>query len=503
MKARTNSNLFKAISLSIFLSLVGLFSPAQEKCSSIYSSVIPSFEKAVLHEELQDITTTNVFLGHQDVLGVASVFKLNLRPDFLLAVHRTSDGRSILSLVAKKRGTNLSQRQQLVGQQVVQWQKLDIVPEDILGIVDHGVEGRVKILINKKSRFGFKYKTELKTQIVLARPLNVNPTSYDDLMTYLRDNPRNENSNRKKMGSDLLRFLFGRAWVKILGPKADLNSLNDSKKILKTQDVIVKNKVKNLHVVGQIFTGELNISSASPYTGHLSPGRYYVVGRLSSGMKNLDIQGANGDVEKNSLAMGLLVFKSKSDKEQPGLLFVQDSLMPLKNPGLSQYQLTNNPGFKFKPGSIREFLEQGFTVFGVGLASLLNSADSGRSVQGNYRSTLGMATSSVDLSRGEAVVAPRYIALQFNGSYNPSAKTYVESLSSDPHAQFILRVSDDGQRWADLGSLEQIQWAGIDSHELTFPHGLSGTINPQVLRPANSIVGIRGLELPIEITPHP
>lgn len=461
-----------------------------------------SLLEAIEREPREDTTMQPVFLTRSDMSRMLTTFSLNLRSDFQLVILKTQQEQTLLALVAKNNSPQSNVENQLLNQQVMQWQLLPLAPENILRVENQTGDGALRIIIKSQNFLGFDTTRRLKTKILVARKLNIEPTSFNELVQYLKNNPRNENSARRSLASDLLRLLFGRAWVQIFGPRLQLNALNDSRALLDAERVIVPNKVKHLHVVGQIFTAEFNISADSPYSGHLAPGKYFALGRLSSSMKNLEIENSQGGVEKNSLAMGILLFKTQNQKEAPGLLFVQDSLLPVENPGLTRFQMTNNPGFKFAPTSIREFFEQGFTVLGVGLSSLLNSRDSGRGVQGNYRSTLGAATDNVITANGDVVFAPRFIALQYNGTPKPSATTYIESLSSDPAAHFTVRASEDGTVWSELGSLETIDWMGIDSHELTFPHGLGSTINPQVLYPAASTVGIRGLELPVEIIPQ-
>ena len=490
--------------LFLFISLTVLPQKlhAQSLCMDVFAITRLSVLEAIEREQLDDTTMQPVFFTRPDLSRMVTNFPLNLRSEFQLVVLKTRQEQTLLALVAKNNSPQTGTEGQLLNQQVMQWQLIPIAPENILRVENQTGDGALRIIIRRRNFFGFETTGRLKTKILVARKLNIEPTSFNELVQYLRDNPRNENSARRSLASDLLRFLFGRAWVQIFGPRLQLNALQDSRALLDVERVIVPGKVKHLHVVGQIFTAEFNITPGSPYSGHLAPGKYFALGRLSSSMKNLEIENAQGNVEKNSLAMGILLFRTQNQKEQPGILFVQDSLLPVENPGLTQFQLTNNPGFKFSPTSIREFFEQGFTVVGVGLSSLLNSRDSGRGVQGNYRSTLGAATDMVSTANGDVISAPRFIALQYNGALKPAANTYVESLSSDPAASFTVRTSDDGTHWSDLGHLQNIDWMGIDSHELTFPHGFGSTINPQVLLPAASTVGIRGLELPVEIIPE-
>lgn len=501
---KIKSSVFVLITtLTVSLTVLPQNLHAGSTCKDLFPSPRLSVTQAIEREGLADIAMRPVFFTNFDLSRMVTNFPLTLRPDFQLVILRESTGKTILALVAK---SDLRSRDgianQLLNQQVMQWQTIETAPENILRLENQTRDGRLQLIIRKTNFFGFATTGKVKTQILVARRLNIEPTSFNDLVAYLRSNPRNENSPRRSIASDLLRFLFGRAWVKIFGPRLQLNALQDSRALLDVEQLIVSDKVKHLHVVGQIFTAQFNILATSHYSGNLAPGRYFALGRLSSSMKNLDMENAQAQIEKNSLAMGILLFKTENQKEQPGILFVQDSLLPVENPGLTRFQMTNNPGFKFLPTTLREFFEQGFTVAGVGLSSLLNSRDSGRGVQGNYRSTFGAAANLVNPAVGEVALAPRFVALQFNGTLAPGARTYPESLSSDPNATFSVRASDDGANWNALGEMAKIEWQGLDSHELTFPHGLGSTINPQILHPGTSNVGIRGLELPVEIIPN-
>jgi hypothetical protein len=495
-------NSFKLKALVIFSSVLPLFAFAETDCGGLLN-MDPISLTAAIHAGLPDVTATPVVLTRSDLGRLVSNFTPNLRPEFEVLIFRSQKEESIVALVPKRQLQNSPGFENLViDQQVVQWQTLPVEPDHILGLHPQKAEGALSLMVRARGFWGGETEKRLKTSLIVTNKVNVEKISFADLVHYLRENPHVANSENQSIVPEALRTLFGKVWIKIFARGGGLNSFITSKALLEDHRLIVPGKKKLLHISGQIFTAELNIDSSSPFSGKLAPGRYWILGRLSSSMKNLNIQNQKGEIEPNSLAMGLLIFRTPNQAEQPGLLFLQDSLLPVQNPGLTRFQLTNNPGFAFKPVSVREFFEQGATVAGVGLSSFLSARDSGRGVQGNYRSNNGAAANSVNLGQGGMVLTPRFLALQFTGPLDPRAETYSDSLQADPKAEFTLRFSNDGRNWSPLGVLGQIQWMGIDSHELSFPHGKAGTIDPESLRASSSTLGIRGLELPVESAPQ-
>lgn len=455
-------------------------------------------------ERFKDSTFYNpIVISAEDQVRIVKSFNIPLRSEFNLLVLKVKDPHSsLVALVPKKSDGS----KDYVGQQVVQWQKVNISPDLITGLQDLSNDGPLTLeLIMKNVLYS---PSEFKTEITIAKPVPIERVSLDDLVDYIKKNPKIHIAEEKPTPfKNILRALFGKIWINIIGKNGEYNALSDSEKLLSTQKVITPGKVKNLHVVGEIFKAELIINQDSPFSGFLAPGKYYLLGRLSSGMKNLQMRNSkNGEPELNSLAIGALLFRTNNEKEEPGLLLLQDSLVPVNNPGLSEYQLSNNPGFAFKPTSIREFLEQGATIAGVAIASFLNKIDSARGLQANFRSNQSAASHHVHLNKGEIVHAPRYLSIQLHADRNRMKNHHVDSVRADSKAYFQISYSDDGHYnwnwdWKSLGRIENIEWLGIDSHELTFPHGLSGAIHPNTLIPSSSVAGIKGLQLPTQVTP--
>lgn len=423
-----------------------------------------SVQKAV-QQNVVDTDSQIVIFSASDEMNLIAKFDLNFRPDFALVVIPTRDEKSLLALVPKRRGSP-----SLLGQQVVQWQLLDVNPKEVSSVIQQNKDGALKIKVGHKT---------VKTKLVISSPVQIIPTSWNSLIAYLKANPL-VTEVKANNSIKILQMLFGKVWIQMIGSKGQFNALDSSKAVLEEKSLIVPGKEKVLHVVGKIFSAELEISSESPFTGQLSSGKYFVVARLSSSLKNFSERNEKGELEPNSLALALLLFKSKDQLEVPGMLFVQDSLVPVVNTNLKQFQLTNNPAFGFKPKSIREFFEQGVTIVGVALSSFLNPRDSGRGIQANYRSTLGAASSGVILADGAKIFGPRFVSVQA-----------IEN-------EFALKASEDGENWVVIGRMNQVDELNLDSHELTFPHGLSGTIDPQTLKPQGSNQGLKGILLPVK-----
>jgi hypothetical protein len=424
-----------------------------------------------------------VRVTNEDLMQVMRKYPLELRADFVLLILAGHDGKAILGLVPRSQKGVFPEN--LVGQQVVQWTKLDFPEHEIRAVMKMNEEGFIRIRHHDKIK---------RTKIFIAQKLSLEKVSFRSLLKEVQ--LRSVKKNAPRPGSHLLRLLFGRAHVKLLGSKGEINSLESSEILLRDNSVLKPKKEKILHVHGELFHGELTINQKSPFSGHLAPGKYIVLGRLSSGLKNLDVKDDQGKPQTNSIALGLLVFKTPDVPEVPGLLFLQDSLAPVKNSNLTSWQFTNNPGFAFRPTSIREFFEQGITVAGVGIASFLNQRDSARGVQGNFRGVYGMASNAVNLAAGESALGPRYLAMELKATPKEDGRTVVDTIRGDKNATFILRSSEDATLWHRIGSMSGLTWMGLDSHELTFPHGLSGTIDPMTLRPSSSVAGIDGLQVP-------
>jgi hypothetical protein len=433
-----------------------------------------------------------VRVDHRDLQAMVKSFRVDVRPEFVLLLMKDIDDKAVIALVPHSRTGKYPQN--LIGQQAVQWQKLAIHARDVISMDKLLGEGPVELRHNSRAALGVT-KKKLTSQIFVARRLEINPVSYQSLVEYMRANPLNLPGARSSHFSNLVTLLFGQAHIRIFGKGGGVNAFEASRDLLQDNNFLKPGKTKVMHVHGELFHGELTISANSRYTGHLAPGRYFVLGRLSSGLKNLNILDRRQREQSNSIAIGLLVFRDRKTPEVPGVLFLQDSLAPVHNSRLSDFQFTNNPGFAFKPTSIREFFEQGFTIGGVGIASFFNRRDSARGVQGNFRSTYGMASTGVELSRGAKVLAPRYLSLALAEGQRSGGVRVTDTITSGA-TSFVLHSSEDSRKWSRLGELKSLTWLGFDSHELSFPHGLSGTIDPQTLRPSSSVVGIRGLQIP-------
>ena len=491
-----STSLFKSLSLTFILTLLAhtppSFSVEDEPCLAALS------DDLLTTAEYRRFEDTNfykpVVFSQKDQSQLVKSFDIDLRPDFALVVIKTEDPEnSLIGLVPKKADGSTD----YVGQQVVQWQRLDIDPILITGIESLKDNGNLTLTLVDGGWFA---PSRFKTKIVVSKPLKIHPESFEKLAEKMKLSPKIHMPEDKPTPyRNLIRFLFGKAWVQIFGGNGEYNALRDSQDLLTTRYLIDPYKEKNLHVVGSIFTAELSVNADSPFSGFLSPGRYHILGRLSSGMKNLRTTNEQGQLEPNSLAIGLLLFKTKDQEEEPGLLLLQDSLVPVVNPGLMRYALSNNPGFAFKPTTIREFFEQGFTIAGVALASFLNKIDSGRGLQASFRSNQGAASHGVQLDKGETVHSPRYLAIHLKALFNRHRSHHVHAIREDSNAYFEVQYSENGRDWQKLGRVENINWFGSDSHQLTFPHGLSGGINPNTLIPNSGNAGIKGLQLPIGI----
>lgn len=452
---------------------------------------------AVLVHDLKDTTSQTIKITPTDYQKVIAHWPASLRPEFEILVLSTNQNQTLLALVHRKNEiNNLNFSELIIGQPAVQWQTINIDAKKISGIVVQNSDGPLKIILEYKNLFGLNVKTMFETNIILAKLIEINKISYNELIKAIFKKPLLNSSNNSSLSSDVMRKLFGQIWIKIISPKGELNSFEASSKLLQNTEIINPNKEKVLHRSGQVFTAELFVDSSSPFSGRLAAGKYFVVGRLSSALKNLNIYDENGNVQSNSLAIGLLLFRTQDQAEQPGILFLQDSLVNIKNPFLKNLQMTNNPRFSFEPNSTREFFEQGATVMGVAFASFLNSRDSGRNVEGNYRSNFGATSEKDSLINNNNIKTPRYIALEFFGNIDQNAKTIPETLNTNVSAFFKLRYSDDDTNWINLGTITNIVWQKIDSHELTFPHGFSGAIDPFTLQPMSSGKGPNGLALP-------
>jgi len=418
--------------------------------------------------------------------------------DVVLFRHQRDSNKSIVTLVPRRTG---SAENAYEGQQVVQWQVLDVPAENIRDLVPSKEEGPLVFRVHELDSWGRAFTRDFKSQLVVVRALEVKPDSFQSLIQKLRMNPLKTSMQSSGAVSQAVKWLLGRKWVDLVGEGGRFNALQASKEVLRERRLFVPQKTKVLHVAGEIFQGQLVIDSQSPYTGTLSPGQYFVIGRLSAAMKSLKVENKESKDEPNSLAMALLIFRSQDKPEVPGLLFVQDSLKPVTNRGLTQLELSNSPHFKFSPTSFREFLEQGVTIAGVALSSFLSPSDSSRALQASYRTALGAAGNGPRLDQGDVVVAPRFVSLQYTGKWIPGSETHIESLKAKANsgAQFVFKTSENGRHWIEHGALRNLEWMGFDSHELTFPHGLSGNIDPQTLRVSTSTAGTEGLLLPIKI----
>ena len=485
---------------SVLLVLALSFSAYAEQsyCGRILSQTL-SIQEVTKIEGAQDTDLTPVVIATDDIAFIDKIFPLTSRPDFSVIVFSTEKKKTWIGLVPNPEGKPIA-KEHFVGQQVSQWQILNFQSYYLTGIVDVEMDGRIQV-----SRFGFLSDKLVKvnTNLMVAQPHRIETVSFNQLLTLVRQNPKIHIANERPTPyKNLIRYLFGRTWIRIFKKHSiELNAMTDSKKLLNTQQVYDSSKEKSLHVVGELFTAKMQINKDSKYTGSLAPGQYHVLARLSSGMKNLEIREEDGSLRTNSLAIGMLIFKSEDNVETPSILFVQDSLRPIANPAIRNYRLTNNPAFSFRPTSIREFFEAGLTVAGVAFSSFIKKIDSGRGLQANYRSALAATANGVNIQSGELVNTTRFISLELQAKVNPMAATHTEAIREDKNAKFAIQASDNGMDWQSIGALTEINWLSIDSHSLTFPHGLSGTIDPNTLRPSTSSQGIGGLLLPTEVIP--
>lgn len=486
-------------SLRTLLVLLVFWALGSSFAASCWESVqtTTSLLEAVQNKKWTDTESSIVALTAQDLKLMRFQSPAPLRPEFEIVIF-DSNGFALLALVPRKEMT-------LENQQVVQWQ-LTQIPVGDFGpefLPPQLKKGRLHFKI-KKQKWWQNQRTDFKSQILVTPKVVLEKVSYHNLKEYLIQNPLMQQPSGSQSWA---QSLFGKAWIKIWSPKGKLNSLEASTEILEQTRIIVPGKNKFLHVKGEVFTSQMTITEQSPFTGDLKPGSYNIVGRLSASIKDFKIKSENGSLQTNSMAMSLLIFKTQSELETPGLLFLQDSLANIENPGLQDFSLTNNPNFGFKPKTVREFFEQGLTVFGVAFSSFKNSRDSGRGVQGNFRSTLGAASSGVELMKGDFVKGPKFIAIRFqSGSEKKDPSDYsshAEFLKSDRSHGFELVFSEDGNHWRPFGKLHQFDWLNSDSHELTFPHTLSGTIDPQTLKAAGGLSGSPGLLLPSQVIKLP
>lgn len=485
----------------------GTRSPAAE-CRRIYKESLSLL--AVDRLKLEDTLSEAVYFSKADQAQIVDVFSIDFRPDFSVVLLKTADQKSMVALIPKKK----SHPNDFVGQQVMQWQKIDIAYDQIEGITQPQKRGAIYLNLKNFPELATA-NARIQTKLIVAKPITIEPTSFATLLTQVKNNPKiHLKEDRPSPYKNVFKFLFaktheglarvfGKKWVDISGPRGEYNALKSSREILDTQKTFIPQKQKVLHVIGEVFSAEFVVSEGIPYSGFLRPGRYFTVGRLSSSMKNMEMLNDRGEPEANSLAMGLLLFKTRDQQEVPGALFFQDSLLPTINPGLKDYRMSNNPGFAYRPKNLREALEQGFTIAGVGLASALSKLDSGRGIQGNFRSNLNAASHSVDFQDGATVWSPRFLSIELLAKTNLQKTHHIDSIRGDADAKFIIQASEDGKSWIRLGQIEKLDWMGIDSHELTFPHGLSGTIDPLSLKPAGSSVGIKGLQLPTDVNSVP
>ncbi len=459
-------------------------------CSSSVQNAIPLLQ-AVEIKKWTDTESAVVTLSAKELSQTHMRITAPLRSEFDILIIQ-SNQNALLALVPKSKN------------QVVQWQLTDIPIQDFVTESVSLEKSRVVFKI-KKQKWWQKDLTKFKSHLVIAPKIQFEAVSFESLVSYLKSNPRLQDPKNPTSQWSWVKSLFGKSWTKIFSPQGKLNALESSIDILEEKKLIVPKKEKFLHVNGEIFTSLMTIVENSPFTGNLAPGHYQILGRFSASMKDLNLKNAQNEAETNSLAISLLIFKTGDLKEIPGVLFLQDSLPNITNVGLQNYALSNNPNFAFRPTNLTELIEQSFAIFGVGFSSLKNSRDSGRGVQGNFRSTLGAA--GVGFENNDMILGPKFIALKSSGLNNQnvrgSAKTHADLLKNDPNHQFQLITSEDGKNWQQLGALHSFQWLNIDSHELTFPHSTAGTIDPNSLRAAGGLPKSTGLILPTSITTYP
>lgn len=476
-----------SLAFNFFIILgIGFLAQADTNCRQSVQNSTPLLE-AVEQKKWADTEAALVTITEKEISQTRFRTTSPLRPEFEVLV-LDSNQKALLALIPKNQT------------QVVQWQLTSIPIEDF-------THASIKI---KKSRLIFKVKkqkwwqketTDFKSQIIITPQLQLEAVTHKSLVDYVKAHPRLQDPNQGSSQWSWLKTLFGKSWTQIFSSKGKLNSLETSTALLEERKLIVPGKEKFLHVNGEVFTSQMTITGTSPFTGSLAPGTYQILGRFSASMKDLKLNSTDNQPETNSLAISLLIFKTQNEKEVPGVLFLQDSLPNIINTGLQNYALTNNPNFAFKPKSLMEFVEQSFAIFGVAFSSFKNSRDSGRGVQGNFRSTLGAAGTNLSPENGDRILGPKFIAIQSTTKLDPNLnpQTHTDILKQNPNHSFQLVHSNDGKNWEVLGSLHGFDWLNVDSHELTFPHSLSGTIDPNTLRAAGGQAKSTGLILPIAI----
>ncbi|MEM7646852.1 MAG: hypothetical protein AAF203_08090, partial [Pseudomonadota bacterium] len=459
---------------------------------------------ADLQANPERLDTTHTLTLDKKTLNSAHFFSLSRRPEFVLVYRAVGIYQTFFGIVPRNSDlSGASLIDQLAGQQVVQWQITDFPVQKIKKIEEYKDGSRLKAFVQKRKRVGkhfvrWAWPTKLKklfipnrdtiTPIVrqeiidwaLARPLFYQTECGSTLENFVEDTRFND---CRIMGPDIPAI----TWRGNTIPKLD--ALEESKDLLNLQKVIVPGKEKGRHPNGTLFFGKMTVDNESPYSGYFAPGEYYVFGRLSSGMRDLNLHNEDGTRQKNSFAFGFMVFKTPDQLETPGFFFTQDSLNPKVNFKLQDFATTNNPFLDFKnlldlkENSRDDIFDLVTTGIGVAAASLLDDTDSARGLRANYRSILGMTRMGVDVSKGEKVITPPHIAITVSADSYGESENLIQVLGRAENFEMSITVPSESGL-LPLAKIHDIQWMGFDSHEISFPHARSGVgaIDPLTMR---------------------
>lgn len=440
--------------------------------------------------EFSDLDSEPLILKEQDFDRGVKIFISKLRPEFALIAIPFDKSGVLLGIVPRKnlsKGQHIT-KEQLYDQQVVQWQLWGVKFDNIYELIENR-HGRVFIVFNERTRFGRRLKFD--TSLATAEEQSIMPVAYNEIIAILRHQQQETLPLREAFWSKLFPGFYESQNISISGPHL-INGLSASRNLLDAKNVIKRGNHKLIHREGVIFSGMMTVDNRSEYSGDLAPGSYHVIGRLSSGMKDLEYRNEDGSAKTNSMAISLLIFRTEHKKETPGIVMFQDSLLPVFNEHLQSFSMTNHPHFKFKPTNFREALEQGFTIFGVALASFLKKSDSARGLQANTRSLIGAAGNGVDLGKGETIRSPLLTQLDFNASTIPTRVNNFEKLMRESDdISFQLSVLNERLESSPIAEI-RVDEIFNDNHQIQFPHGLSGAIGPG-LKAFKSPHGNKGL----------
>ena len=436
----------------------------------------------------------------------AQIVNLKKRPNFVLVYRGLDAQNSFFGIVPKNLQVSTSKViDQLVGQQVVQW---EIVRHSIYHItkvdqVEHG--SRIKIqyrtgVDHSNPNSGSGEGSEKLSQLYIPEKQEIAPISFDYLVEWANRRPlyyktdcgitdKSYIISKEFDGCRLVKpAIECLAWEG--GVLPTLISKRDSVNLLELDRIIVPNKEKFLHVNGTLFYGSMTVDESSPYSGYFAPGEYKIFGRLSSGMRDLNLYKEDGVTpQKNSLGFAFMVFKNSDQEEVPGIFLTQDTLNPSKNHGIQDIAMSNNPSidllkvFDLSNNSLRDIKELLFSGMGVASASLGHGTDSARGLRANYRSSLGMTRMGVDVHSGEQVVSPPFFTVTVAADQFGGGSNYIQYFGRSENLTMNINAYQGG-RSNKIAKIHGITWLGTDSHEISFPHTRNGlgAIDPQTLR---------------------